>query len=207
MCHKIHNIDSKAEFHKKSNLKHTYHYINENQDDYRNIESAFTDEDSGSSARFKPYFEQKRYDEAKSENHYQNNFSDYDSDFPITHAGKSNFQKNDLKYQSSRSNHNILNLDRKVIVNNESGRSGLDKVYPETSLIRVVPEIDFHRGTLLRQDISRLSERTHSPGISSVAGSAIVDGCGGHCVTFENICSYILQVNFNLIFIFIFLHN
>lgn len=41
---------------------------------------------------------------------------------------------------------------------------------------------------------SRLSDRPQSSQGSAVS-SAIVDGCGGHCQTFENVCYYFLQVS------------
>lgn len=44
---------------------------------------------------------------------------------------------------------------------------------------------------------SRLSDRPQSSQSSGVA-SAIVDGCGGRCQTFENVCYYFLQVTVNV---------
>lgn len=45
---------------------------------------------------------------------------------------------------------------------------------------------------------SRLSDRPQSSQSSGV-GSAIVDGCGGRCQTFENVCYYFLQVSFYIL--------
>lgn len=44
-----------------------------------------------------------------------------------------------------------------------------------------------------RLQITGITERCPSSQ-SSVVTSIIVDGCGGHCQTFENVCYYFLQV-------------
>lgn len=73
-------------------------------------------------------------------------------------------------------------------------RAGLDRVYPETPLTRVIADEFRHESLPRRGGPTRLSDRANSPDSASV-GSAIVDGCGGHCVAFENVCSYVLQVS------------
>lgn len=45
--------------------------------------------------------------------------------------------------------------------------------------------------------LPHLSDRPQSS-LSSGVTSAVVDGCGGHCETFENICYYFLQVAFTM---------
>lgn len=76
---------------------------------------------------------------------------------------------------------------------NQDVRGGFDRVYPEAPLTRPIG-FELMQGSLQRRvDVTaRLSDRAASP--DSVS-STIVDGCGGHCVAFENVCSYVLQVS------------
>lgn len=77
---------------------------------------------------------------------------------------------------------------------NHDVRGGLDRVYPEAPLTRPVPE-EFLGSLQRRVEIGRISGG-NTP--DSTVGSAIVDGCGGHCVAFETVCSYVLKVGFIL---------
>lgn len=53
----------------------------------------------------------------------------------------------------------------------------------------------FYRNVLPRRlPNSNLSDRPHSS-LSSGVTSAVVDGCGGKCQTFENVCYFFLQVS------------
>ncbi|XP_018333362.1 uncharacterized protein LOC108742593 [Agrilus planipennis] len=88
-------------------------------------------------------------------------------------------------------------------------RKDVRKVYPNQSS---PCEAYFHDGSQRHSDstgaptiptvrgggLSRLSDRPQSSLSSSGIGSAVVDGCGGRCQTFENVCYYFLQVAFTM---------
>ncbi|GLV34639.1 hypothetical protein CBL_09120 [Carabus blaptoides fortunei] len=194
--HNYYNIHQKQQqvFCNKDSLAdtHSYQYFSERDDrkSYGNVDNTFSEDSS--------YYEyQRNYErDAKQTAHdkrfINNVYSEYDSDYPIPHninvnvPVKKNFQKQDLRYQSGRSNHHGLK-ENHLVVNQECLRAGLDRVYPETPLTRVIAD-EFRHESLPRRSAgtTRLSDRANSPGGTSV-GSAIVDGCGGHCVAFENI--------------------
>lgn len=60
-----------------------------------------------------------------------------------------------------------------------------------------IPIVAPPSNALRRGPLSRFSDRPESSQSSEVT-SAIVDGCGGHCQTFENVCYYFLQVAFTM---------
>ncbi|KAB0794269.1 hypothetical protein PPYR_13889 [Photinus pyralis] len=70
------------------------------------------------------------------------------------------------------------------------------KVYPnQSSLQRPAGGVSLNLP--IRLPTSRISDRPQSS-LSSGVTSTVVDGCGGHCQTFENICYYFLQVAFTM---------
>ncbi|KAF5283469.1 hypothetical protein FQR65_LT13857 [Abscondita terminalis] len=73
------------------------------------------------------------------------------------------------------------------------------KIYPtHSSLQRTSSTTTSQPSSLPRRvPLPHISDRPQSS-LSSGVTSAVVDGCGGHCQTFENICYYFLQVAFTM---------
>lgn len=160
---------------------HSYQYLHDERSNkpYSNIESAFSDDS------YCDY--QRNFDR---DHKFTNNlYSEYESDYPIATQPAKVFQNHEFRYQSSRTSHPVL-MKEHVFVKHDNIRGDLDRVYPEVPLTRPVPE-EF-LGSLQRPvEVGRISGR-NTP--DSALGSTIVDGCGGHCVAFETVCSYVLKV-------------
>ncbi|KAF5293505.1 hypothetical protein FQA39_LY02990 [Lamprigera yunnana] len=82
---------------------------------------------------------------------------------------------------------------------NRDSKVNARKVYPNHPSLQRAGSIITNQPTNLafRFPISHLSDRPQSS-LSSGVTSAVVDGCGGHCQTFENVCYYFLQVAFTM---------
>ncbi|KAK5640904.1 hypothetical protein RI129_009451 [Pyrocoelia pectoralis] len=117
-------------------------------------------------------------------------FSDSDNQLSYYECGET------LPKRFSRHNFHDHSVIKKSAHFNRDNKPNSRKIYPnQSSLQRSTASVPVNLP--VRLPTSQLSDRPQSS-LSSGVTSTIVDGCGGHCQTFENICYYFLQVAFTM---------